>query len=87
MKAFIKNEKSKEMIARCLESTNVKTRTQIFFLLATVCTYSEEGFWLALDVVNLFKNLKREKVRFETLVKILEETPDDTEENIILKVL
>jgi len=87
MNAFIKHRKSVEMIAKVMDSENVKTKTQIFFLLATVCVYSEEGFWLTLDIVNHFKILKREKRRFETIVKLLKETPDDTEEYLTLKVL
>lgn len=69
MEAFITSEKSVEMISRSLDSSNEKTKTQVFLLLSTVCHYSEEGFFMALDVVNAFKNLKREKTRFETIVQ------------------
>jgi hypothetical protein len=84
MNAFIVSDKSREMIARSLDSNSEKTKTQVFFLLSTVCVYSEEGFWLSLDVVNNFKTLKREKQRFETIVSIIKKTKLDTDERKIL---
>jgi len=72
MQAFIKSkDKSCEMIARLLDSENLKTKTQIFFLLSTICVNSEEGFWLSLDAVNAYKLMKREKVRFQSIIQSL----------------
>ncbi|KAL9655773.1 hypothetical protein ABK040_005000 [Willaertia magna] len=87
MLAFLRNkEKSVIMITKVLDSKNVKTKTQIYFLLATVARYSEEGFFIALDVQNKYKVDRKEKFRFQTLVRSLKKKIEPTEENIFYKI-
>jgi hypothetical protein len=86
MNAFLKSrDKSVELIARLLDSENLKTKTQVFFLLATICVNSEDGFWLSLDAVNHFKLMKREKTRFHTIVNALH-TRDYNDDTILLMI-
>lgn len=85
MRAFLDSEKSKSMIARCISSENIKTKTQIFFLLSTVCVFSEDGFFLTLDAINQYKAMKREAVRFTSIVQQLL-NPENTEEMILCKI-
>jgi hypothetical protein len=63
----------------------MKTKTQVFFLLATICVNSEDGFWLSLDAANHFKLMKREKVRFFTIIQSLK-TRDYNDDTILLMV-
>jgi len=85
MEAFISSgESAAVMIARSLDSENAKTKSQVFLLLATVTVYSEAGFFMALDVVNQFKLLKREKARFETLASLLKKADISTEEHLTM---
>jgi uncharacterized membrane protein YgcG len=86
MVAFLKADKSVEMMSRLLDSPNLKTKTQIFFLLATVTKYSEDGFWLTLDVMNHFKLMKHERIRFETLVKTLGYSKNMSEDYIAYQI-
>jgi len=69
--AFIKSKRSIPMISRVLETENKKTKQQLFFLLSSCSLYSEDGFFLALEIINHFKLAKKEKNRFDTIVKTL----------------
>jgi len=86
MAAFLSNkDKSVLTITKILDSKNIRTKTQIFFLLATVCRF-EDGFWIALDSMNRYKLNRKERFRFQTLVRLLKKKSEITEENVLLKV-
>ncbi|KAF0983572.1 hypothetical protein FDP41_010637 [Naegleria fowleri] len=84
--AFLSNkEKSVLAITKILDSRNTRTKTQIFFLLATICRF-EDGFWIALDSMNKYKLNRKERARFQTLVRLLKKKVEISEENVLLKV-
>eukprot|EP00761_Pharyngomonas_kirbyi_P012971 gb/GECH01012998.1/.p1 GENE.gb/GECH01012998.1/~~gb/GECH01012998.1/.p1 ORF type:complete len:1075 (+),score=379.19 gb/GECH01012998.1/:1-3225(+) len=76
LKAFMESKDTMRNIALSLDSKNTKTRTQVLLLLAVVCNYSEEGFFLVLDAMNHYKLVKREKTRFQHLMDSLKNEVD-----------
>ncbi|KAL0478379.1 hypothetical protein AKO1_008596 [Acrasis kona] len=57
----------------------IKIKKKTMGLLALICNYSEDGFWLVLDAMNHYKREKKESQRFLDLVSSLSVNPMDAE--------
>jgi diaphanous 1 len=73
---FLKNKKTVNSIAllldmKCRSANNYVMKSGIYELLSLLCTYSEDGFWCALDAMTAYKTAKKEDQRFTDLVEIL----------------
>eukprot|EP01080_Neovahlkampfia_damariscottae_P011698 gene11698-4932_t len=71
MSAFLEEKDAVRSLALVLDSQSHKTKTEVLFLLAIVCSYDEQGFRLVLDALNHYRLVKREEYRFQHLVKSL----------------
>jgi len=70
---FVKNSKTVASVALLLDiklrsASHYTIKSKICELLALICTFSEDGFWCALDAMTAYKNTKKETARFSDLV-------------------
>jgi hypothetical protein len=86
IQAFINSSRSVEMISRVLETENIKTKQQLFFLLSSCAVFSEDGFFLSLEIINHFKNAKKERFRFQTIIETIRKLDDKKEADTALLV-
>jgi hypothetical protein len=68
MEDVLKQNTLKDLLSSVLDSYNINVITNVIVIASNIANISEEGFWLALDIFNSYKLLKRESIRFETLV-------------------
>jgi len=71
MNAFLLERDAIKSLSLILDTEMFKTRTEVLFLLAIICSFSEIGFKLVLEALNHYKLVKREDVRFSDLIKTL----------------
>lgn len=72
MEGAIQSEGGIKRIVLCLDSPNEDTRQKILRLMSLVCLMPK-GHSVIMDAFNNFKAKKKEKGRFETLLKFLSE--------------
>jgi len=87
MKAFLEEKDAVRNLALILDSDNIKTRIEVLYLLAIVCSWSNAGFELVLDAFNHYKLVKRESTRFADLVKNLKTVKDQEYKGHIMMMI
>ncbi len=86
MRYLLLSSYSLDVLSQVLLADNVRSKTQLFFLLATVCHFSEDGFSFGLNVLNAVKNIKKEEQLFFAIVQSLLEHPQFDECWTIYKI-
>jgi hypothetical protein len=73
LEMFLEDRDALKHLTLIMDTEHIPTRTQVLFLLAVVCSLenNDEGFMLALDAMNHYKLVKREGLRFQSLVQSL----------------
>jgi hypothetical protein len=74
IETFLSDRDTVRNLALVLSSDSISVRSQVLFLLAIICSWSDQGYMLVLDALNHYKLVKREKQRFEDIVNTLRET-------------
>ncbi|XP_060080025.1 inverted formin-2-like [Ylistrum balloti] len=58
-------------LVKALDTNNVMVKKQVFELLSALCVYSTDGYVLALDALESYKSLKKQRYRFSLIVNEL----------------
>ena len=77
MESFLQEREAVRTLALILDSPQISLKIEVLYLLAVICSWSDDGFDLVLDAMNFYKLVKREPQRFYFLVKNLKEIKDD----------
>jgi len=78
LEAFLEEKDALKNLALVMDTEHIPTKSQVLFLMAVVCSLdSDEGFMLAIDAMNHYKLVKRERLRFSDLVQSLRAVKDD----------
>ncbi|XP_055689213.1 inverted formin-2 [Lutzomyia longipalpis] len=69
---IVDNKDYVQKLGSALDTDNVTVKKQVFELLSALCAYSAEGYNRALETLEHFMNLKKERYRFRIIVLELE---------------
>ncbi|XP_059620423.1 inverted formin-2 [Phlebotomus argentipes] len=69
---IVDNKDYVQKLGSALDTDNVTVKKQVFELLSALCAYSTEGYNRALETLEHFTNLKKERYRFKIIVRELE---------------
>ncbi|XP_033743499.1 LOW QUALITY PROTEIN: inverted formin-2-like [Pecten maximus] len=68
---LVQNGAYTKKLVKALDTNNVMVKKQVFELLSALCVYSSEGYVLALDALESYKSLKKQRYRFSLIVNEL----------------
>ncbi|ESP03682.1 hypothetical protein LOTGIDRAFT_224207 [Lottia gigantea] len=68
---LIGSENYAPKFATALDTTNIMVKKQVFELLSALCVYSQDGYRLALDALDTFKTMKKQRYKFSVIVNEL----------------
>lgn len=79
LEVFLEEKDALKNLALVMDTDHIPTKSQVVFLMAVVCSLpdNDEGFMLALDAMNHYKLVKRERSRFSDLVQSLRSVRDN----------
>ncbi|KAH8366251.1 hypothetical protein KR093_010981 [Drosophila rubida] len=59
-------------LGSALDTQNATVKKQVFELLSALCAYSPDGYARAIETLDFYKNLKKERYRFKIVINELE---------------
>ncbi|KAK6172315.1 hypothetical protein SNE40_016001 [Patella caerulea] len=71
LRFLVQNGNYAPRFATALDTPNVMVKKQVFELLSALCVYSTDGYKLALDALDTFKTMKKQRYRFSIIVNEL----------------
>ncbi|XP_002008048.2 formin-J [Drosophila mojavensis] len=61
-------------LGSALDTQNATVKKQVFELLSALCAYSPDGYARAIETLEFYKNLKKERYRFKIVINELEQS-------------
>ncbi|XP_050417199.1 inverted formin-2 isoform X2 [Patella vulgata] len=71
LEALVQDGGNSKRLIKALDTPNVMVKKQVFELLSALCVYSPDGYRLALDALDTFKTMKKQRYRFSIIVNEL----------------
>ncbi|XP_034102764.1 formin-J [Drosophila albomicans] len=76
---ILENREYIAQLGTALDTQNTTVKKQVFELLSALCAYKTDGYARAIEVLDFYKNLKKERYRFKIVINELEQSSAATE--------
>ncbi|KAH8398750.1 hypothetical protein KR222_002708 [Zaprionus bogoriensis] len=71
---IVENRDYISKLGSALDTQNATVKKQVFELLSALCAYNSEGYARAIETLEFYKNLKKERYRFKIVINELEQS-------------
>ncbi|XP_030386414.1 formin-J [Scaptodrosophila lebanonensis] len=81
---IVENRDYISKLGAALDTQNATVKKQVFELLSALCAYNSEGYARAIETLEFYKNLKKERYRFKIVINELEQSATQVEYQVAL---